>query len=83
MSKTRPENADNPGVIAPPPLIYAGALAVGLLANRRYHLAFLPRLSRGCSAAYLIAGGLPVGFSGFARCDRLGPTLTRGSPRPR
>ena len=36
-------DADNPGVIAPPPLIYAGALAAGLLANRRYRIPFLPR----------------------------------------
>jgi hypothetical protein len=35
MSEGR-DNADNPGVIAPPPFIYAGALAAGLLANRRF-----------------------------------------------
>lgn len=34
---------DNPGVIAPPPLIYAGALVIGLLLHRKLPLRFLPR----------------------------------------
>lgn len=45
-------NADSPGVIAPPPLIYAGALAAGLLANGLYPGAFLPR---GISRAFGLA----------------------------
>src|SRR5215470_6305562 len=32
---------DNAGVIAPPPLIYAGALAAGLLLHRTFPLKFL------------------------------------------
>jgi hypothetical protein len=43
MSEDARGAPDNPGVIAPPPLIYAGALAAGLLANRLYPLAFVPR----------------------------------------
>ena len=35
MSDDAREAPDNPGVIAPPPLIYAGALAVGLFAQSR------------------------------------------------
>ncbi len=34
---------DNPGVIAPPPLIYAGALVIGLFLHRKLPLRFLPR----------------------------------------
>lgn len=34
---------DNPGVVAPPPLIYAGALAVGLLVHRFFPVKILPR----------------------------------------
>ena len=34
---------DNPGVIAPPPLIYAGALATGLFMHWRFPVKFLPR----------------------------------------
>ena len=42
MGEERRNDADNPGVIAPPPLIYAGARASGLLANRLYPIPFLP-----------------------------------------
>ncbi|MFL5992314.1 MAG: methyltransferase family protein [Rubrobacteraceae bacterium] len=65
-----PQNADNPGVIAPPPLIYAGALAIGLLANRRYRLGFLPRgLSRALGWP-LTAGGLAVAYLGSREMKR-------------
>jgi protein-S-isoprenylcysteine O-methyltransferase Ste14 len=57
-------NADNPGVIAPPPLIYAGALAAGLLANRRYHIPILPRRLARKLGWPLVACGLAVGFLG-------------------
>ena len=51
--------ADNPGVVAPPPLIYAGTLALGLLANAIYPVRFLPR---GLSRAL----GWPLAASGLA-----------------
>ncbi len=35
---------DNAGVIAPPPLIYAGALVAGLLLHRALPVKFLPRV---------------------------------------
>ena len=57
-------NADNPGVIAPPPLIYAGALAAGLLANRRYRIPFLPRRLARTLGVPLVVGGLAVGLLG-------------------
>lgn len=62
--------ADNPGVIAPPPLIYAGVLAAGLVANRIYPVRFLPR---GVSRALgwpLVAAGLAVGLLGFRELKR-------------
>jgi protein-S-isoprenylcysteine O-methyltransferase Ste14 len=58
------DKADNPGVVAPPPFIYAGALAAGLLANRRYHIPFLPRRLARTLGASLVACGLAVGFLG-------------------
>ena len=64
MSQDETNNADNPGVIAPPPLIYAGALAAGLLANRRYHIPFLPRRVARTLGVPLVVGGLAVGFLG-------------------
>ena len=49
---------DNAGVIAPPPLIYAGALAVGLLLHRAFPVKFL---SRGVAR---ILGATLIGIAG-------------------
>jgi protein-S-isoprenylcysteine O-methyltransferase Ste14 len=51
-SKDDPQ--DIPGVIAPPPLIYAGALAVGLLLHRAFPVKFLPRVVARVLGATLI-----------------------------
>jgi len=61
---------DNPGVIAPPPLIYAIALAAGLLVNRRYRIPFLPRPLARALGPSLIVGGLAVGLLGFREMRR-------------
>jgi protein-S-isoprenylcysteine O-methyltransferase Ste14 len=63
-------NADNPGVIAPPPLIYASALAAGLLANLRYHIPILPRRVARTLGWPLVACGLAVGFLGAREMRR-------------
>lgn len=64
------EAQDNPGVVAPPPLIYAGTLAAGLLLNRLRPTPFLPRgLSRALGLS-LLAGGLLLGGSGFRTMRR-------------
>ena len=75
-----PGNADNPGVIAPPPLIYAGALAIGLLANRRYRLAFLPRGLSRVLGWPLIFGGLVIGTLGFREMKRAGTNVDPREP---
>ena len=36
------DEQDKAGVVAPPPLIYLGALVCSLLLNRRFPLGFLP-----------------------------------------
>jgi protein-S-isoprenylcysteine O-methyltransferase Ste14 len=61
---------DNPGVVAPPPLIYAGALVIGLLANALYPVAFLPRTVARVSGLPLIFGGLAIGLLGFHEMRR-------------
>jgi len=70
MSEDARGAPDNPGVIAPPPLIYAGALAAGLLANRLYPLAFVPRGLWRVLCLPLILGGLLIGFLGFRAMRR-------------
>jgi protein-S-isoprenylcysteine O-methyltransferase Ste14 len=73
-------NADNPGVLAPPPLIYAGALAAGLLANRRYHMPILPRRIVRTLGWPLVACGLAVGFLGSREMRRAETTLDPRKP---
>jgi protein-S-isoprenylcysteine O-methyltransferase Ste14 len=64
------DDGDNPGVIAPPPLIYAGGLVAGLLANRLYPVHFLPRgLSRVLGWPSVVAG-LAIGLLGFREMKR-------------
>ena len=55
-SKDDPQ--DIPGVIAPPPLIYAGALAGGLLLHRAFPVKFLPR------AVARVLGATLIGIAG-------------------
>jgi protein-S-isoprenylcysteine O-methyltransferase Ste14 len=64
------DERDNPGVIAPPPLIYAGTLVAGLLANRRYHVPFLPRRVARILGWPLLACGLVIGFLGSREMRR-------------
>jgi len=70
MSRDENNNADNPSVIAPPPLIYTSALLAGLLANRRFHVPFLPRPLVRMLGWPLIVGGLAVGFLGSRQMRR-------------
>ena len=61
MAEDGRAGADNPGVVAPPPLLYAGGLVTGLVANLTYPVRFLPG---GVSRALgwpLVAAGLAVG----------------------
>ena len=75
MSDDARGTPDNPGVIAPPPLIYAGALLLGILANRLSPIPFLPRgLSRALGWP-LIVGGLVVGSLGVREMNRAGTNV--------
>ncbi|MBA3490847.1 MAG: isoprenylcysteine carboxylmethyltransferase family protein [Rubrobacteraceae bacterium] len=80
MSEDGRDNADNPGVIAPPPLIYAGALLSGLLANRRYHIPFLPRPLMRILGWPLVAGGFAVGLLGYREMRRAETNLDPRKP---
>jgi protein-S-isoprenylcysteine O-methyltransferase Ste14 len=80
MSDDAAGNADNPGVIAPPPLIYAGALAIGLLANRMYPVSFLPRVLRRMLGWSLIVGGFAIGSLGLRQMRRAGTNVDPREP---
>ena len=70
MSDDERNPADNPGVVAPPPLIYAGTLAAGLLLNRLRPTRFLPRgFSRTLGPAFIL-GGLLLGLWGVREMRR-------------
>ncbi len=71
---------NNPGVIAPPPLIYAGALAIGLLANVLYPILFLPRGLSRVLGWPLIVGGLAIGSLGFREMKRAGTNVDPREP---
>ncbi len=62
--------SDTPGVVAPPPLVYASALVIGLLAYALYPVAFLPRTVARVSGLPLIFGGLAIGLLGFHEMRR-------------
>ncbi len=67
------DEEDNAGVVAPPPLIYAGPLAVGLLLNRKFPVPFLPRKMARIIGWPLFLGGLLLG-GWFARTMRQADT---------
>ena len=73
-------NADNPGVIAPPPYIYGGALVVGLLANRRLPFRFLPRRLARTLGPIVLIGGFLVGLLGFREVRRAGTNVDPYKP---
>ena len=71
---------DNPGVVAPPPLVYAGALAAGLLAGRAYPVAFLPRVIARVLGPSLLAGGFLLIGSGLRAMRRAGTNVDPREP---
>ena len=67
------DEQDKAGVVAPPPLIYLGALLFGLLLNRRFPIGFLPRrIARSLGWPLLGGGVLLLGW--FERTMRQADT---------
>ena len=61
------DEQDKAGVIAPPPLIYLGALIFGLLLSRSFPMGFLPRrMARGLGWPLLGGGVLLLGWFEWA-----------------
>jgi protein-S-isoprenylcysteine O-methyltransferase Ste14 len=61
------DDQDKAGIVAPPPLIYLGALVFGLLLNRRFPATFLPsRITRTLGWSLLSGGVLLLGWFEWA-----------------
>ena len=71
------DEQDKAGVIAPPPLIYLGGLVLGLLLNRRFPIAFLPRKMTRILGWPLLSSGILL-FGWFRRA--LGHAGTPANP---
>ena len=56
---------DQAGVIAPPPLIYAGSLIAGLVLQESLPVPFLPRFMRAWLGGVFMGAGLMFGLSAF------------------
>lgn len=69
------QRPDNPGVAAPPPLIFAGALGAGLLLNRLRPRPFLPGVLSRLLGWPLVVGGLSLGLWGLREMRRAGTNV--------
>ena len=69
------DGSDNPGVVAPPPLIYAAGLGVGLLANRLRPTPLLPPTLSKVLGWLLVVGGISLGLWGFREMRRAGTNV--------
>ena len=70
MSDNPNEGPDTAGVVAPPPLIYAGALTVGLLAKALFPVRFLPETVARALGGPLVGSGLLLFLFGLRNMRR-------------
>src|SRR5215212_1214742 len=80
MNYTARKAPDAPGVIAPPPLIYAGTLIAGLLAHALLPVAFLPRPVAWGLGLPLLGVGVILGLLGERALDRAGTNRSPYAP---
>jgi protein-S-isoprenylcysteine O-methyltransferase Ste14 len=80
MSDTPSETPDTAGVVAPPPLIYADALAAGVLSKALFPVGFLPRTVARALGLPLIGSGLLLFFSGLLTMHRAGTEVRPDRP---
>jgi protein-S-isoprenylcysteine O-methyltransferase Ste14 len=64
------ETMDNPGVIAFPPALFAGTLALGLLLHFIFPINFLPRSLSIVSGVVLLVGAALIAISAFRAMRR-------------
>jgi protein-S-isoprenylcysteine O-methyltransferase Ste14 len=80
MSDEPNEAPDTAGVVARPPLIYAGALVVGLLAKTLFPSAFLPRKIARLVGLPLLGAGLVLFLSSLRTMHRAGTDVRTNKP---
>lgn len=80
MSDNPNEAPDTAGVVAPPPLIYGGALAIGLLARALFPVTFLPRLVARMLGLPLVGAGLLLFLSSLRTMHRAGTDVRPDRP---
>jgi protein-S-isoprenylcysteine O-methyltransferase Ste14 len=80
MSDNSNEAPDTAGVVAPPPLIYAGALTAGLLAKTLFPVRFLPRTVARALSGPLVGSGLLLFFFGLRAMHRAGTEVRPDKP---
>ena len=64
------ETVDNPGVIAFPPALFAGTLAIGLLLHFIFPVAFLPQMIAIASGVIVLVGAALIAVSAFRAMRR-------------
>jgi protein-S-isoprenylcysteine O-methyltransferase Ste14 len=64
------ETTDNPGVIAFPPALFAGTLAIGLLLHLIFPINFLPRAIAIASGVVVLVGAALIAVSAFRTMRR-------------
>ena len=80
MSDEPNEAPDTAGVVARPPLIYAGALIAGLLAKTLFPSAFLPRKVARLIGLPLLGAGLGLFLSSLRTMHRAGTDVRTNKP---
>lgn len=76
----KPETKDRAGVIAPPPLIYAGIFLIGYLFQRAYPLPLFPEPFNSFLGASLIIVSLLLAISGMWALKRAGTHIDPFKP---
>jgi protein-S-isoprenylcysteine O-methyltransferase Ste14 len=71
---------DNAGVIAPPPLIYALTLVLGLFLHQRLPLPLVPRKMKNLLGGLLIGGAVVPGLLALRKMRRAGTNINPTQP---
>ena len=74
------ETMDNPGVIAFPPALFAGTLALGLLLHFIFPINFLPRSLSIASGVILLVGAALIAISAFRAMRRAQTAVNPSQP---